>query len=366
MRKTILILPDLSTTVDGESVLRQSLPGLAEMAERGEVAKLEILPEVETPEAIFLGLNPKEASLAQGPLTIAALGADPPERSTHFHLSLMAIEDGIVNEHEHSLPPEQVDLVLAKLVTLNTRTLTIVRGEGADHGLVWEGLGDVGAHSPGAASGKPYREVLLEGDNEVAFRRMIDDSVNILSELEFNAERIDQGLQPINLIWPWGPGVRRRLPNLALRRGEPGVVISNSLRLAGFTRLVGYRHLDRSLMRKGMNAQWAAIASRASKESALVVYSDSFSELRRENKLEEAAWLIHEIDDVFIQPLLESAKETPAELFLASPSQKAMGLGVTFSSGNLITSSIPLDERALEERLPRKGLGDWVDLILSP
>jgi len=366
MRKTILILPDLATTVDGESAPRQNLPGLASMAERGEVSKLEILPEVETTEALFLGLNPKDVSMAQGPLTIAALGADPPERSTHFHLSLMAIVDGIVHEHQHALPPEQVDLALAKLERLNTRTLRIVRGEGADHGLVWEGLGDVGTHSPGTASGKPYRVVLPEGDHEVAFRRMIDDSVNVLSELEFNAERMDQGLQPINLIWPWGPGVRHRLPNLALRRGEPAVVVSNSLRLSGLSRLVGYRHLDRSMMRQGLNAQWAAITSRASGESAMVVYSDVFTELRREKMLDEASWLIKEIDNVFIQPLLEGAKESPAELLVASPSPKSTGLGVTYRSGNLASSSLPFDERALEERLPRKGLGDWVGLILSP
>ncbi len=97
MRKVTIVVPGWLAGNDGDSILRQSLPALARLAEAGELAKVAPLPEVETPEALLLGLAPDKVRLAQGPLMVAALGADPPERSTHFHLSILSLTDDAVS-----------------------------------------------------------------------------------------------------------------------------------------------------------------------------------------------------------------------------------------------------------------------------
>lgn len=365
MRKIIFIAPDWLASEGRESVLRQNLPGLARLAELGELHKLSALPKTETPEAQVLGMAPHQAELAQGPLTVAALGADPPERSTHFHLIPMALQDGVLVAHRLELPPEQVDLAMARAKVLNTKTLTIVPGEGADHGLVWEGLGDIGTTGPESADGQPYRTCLPQGDNEPALRRFIDDSVNLLSELEFNDERIDQGLPPINILWPWGQGVRRRVPNLALQRGEPIEVVSPSLRLAGLARLAGYRHASRSLLARGLNADWRGLADRALNGRTTLIWTPVFQELRTGEQIEEASWLSKEIDEKFIGPILDSAVEVPTRFSILVPSGEGEGLGVDYETKMNAGNVVPFDERALEERLAVRQLHEGIAGLLE-
>lgn len=365
MRKIILIAPGWLSADGNEPVLRQNLPGLSQMAERGELSKLSPLPKTETPEAQVLGLAPNQVELAQGPLTISALGADPPDRSTHFHLSLMSLDDQTLRQHQLELPPEQVDLVMARAKTLNTKSITVVVGEGPDHGLVWEGLGDLGTTSPTDSDGKPYRDCLPQGDNEPALRRFIDDSVNLLGELEFNAERIDQGLQPMNILWPWGQGVRSRVPNLALKRGEPIEVVSPSLRLAGLTRLAGYRHASRSLLSRGLNSKWQELAQRALAAKTTLIWTPVFQELRAQNQLEEASWLTHQLDENLIEPILTNALETSTHFAILAPNSDGEGLAVSYQTKMNSANVIPFDERALEERLTQSQMHEMVDSILS-
>ncbi|MBC8065270.1 MAG: hypothetical protein H7Y17_10595 [Chlorobia bacterium] len=366
MRKIVLILPGWLGEENEDSVLRQNLPGISRLAELGELSKLTPPPQTETPEALVLGMAPNLVNLAQGPLTIAALGADPPEKSTHFHLSPIALMDNVLHEHALDLPPEQVDFVMERAKNLNTRNLTIVVGEGTDHGLVWEGLGDLGTTNPHDANGKTYLQSLPQGDNEPALRRFIDDSVNILSELELNAERIDQGLLPINVLWPWGQGVRHRVPNLALQRGEPVEVVSPSLRLAGLTRLAGYRHAPRNLIDRGLNANWQTLAKKLLGGSTTVIWCPVFQELREKDQLEEASWLSKEIDEMFVDPILASARELSTRFAILSPSQAGNGLSALYETKMNGSNVIPFDERALEERLAGRQLHEFVDAFLSP
>jgi hypothetical protein len=362
-RRWVVIFPEWLAS-DGDSVLRQNLPTLSAIAERGEVRKLAKIPEIETPESLYLGFGSDKVRLAQGPLTVAALGADPPVGSTHFHLSPMAFQDGIVSEHKLAVPPEQIEIVMDRSKKLNTKRLTIVDGEGLDHALVWEGRGDLGTTQPPEASGKPMRGVLPQGDNEPALRRFIDDSINLLSELEFNAERLDKGLLPINLLWPWGQGIRTAVPNLALMRGSPTTVLTDSLRLEGLSRLAGYRPQGRSWLGNGMNAKWQEAANKFGDATVLVCHA--FRRLRQENLLEEASWLTKEIDTWLLDPLFASAKETATDLAILAPSTFGQGLCLRYQTGGAPDSTLPFDERAIEERIGESGLSDVVDAVLQP
>ena len=365
MRKILFIAPGWLAEGDGESVLRQSLPALCRMAELGDLSQLSPLPSVQTPEALVLGMPPDRVRLEQGPLTVAALGADPPPRSTHFHLTPMALDGDVLVDINWDLPGEEVDLAMDRAKALNTSTLTIVAGENKDHGLVWEGVGDLGTKAPGLAAESGYRAALPEGDNETALRRFIDDSVNVLADLEFNARRIDEGLPPVNVLWPWGHGVRTEVPNLALRRGTPLWVSSQSLRLAGLTRLAGYRHSDRSSTRLGLNANWESVANQALGRDATLIWTPIFAELRAKEQLDEAHWLSKQIDDLLIDPILAHAREHPARFAVLAPSSSEKGLALVYETKMQGESVVPFDERALEERLRTGQMHELVDQILS-
>lgn len=368
MRRTTIILPAL---LGEPSILRQRLPNLERIAELGAIFKLRPVPAVETPEALYLGLKPTEGQLHQGPLTISALGADPPERSNHFHLSLLSFEDGVVRipkrpgltralATDAEIAPDHLRQILEFAQKLNTKALTIVKGEGLDHGLVWEALGDLRTVPPSACDGQEMKPNLPEGDGDVALRRFIDDSINLLSELEINQQRIDEGLPPFNLLWPWGQGVRAPVPNLALRRGEPALVMSSSRRLQGLTRLAGYRHVDRRDMGIGTNTRLAKMAELALAEPVSILLIDAVAAFREREMFEEADWFVRELDSVLLGPLLQHVLTNPARLCLLSPSGER-GLGATFETGDANVNSTPFDERSLDERhLPESNLWEAV------
>ncbi len=319
MRRTILIIPALLSTPESQSFLREPLPAFSRLAELGALSKVAEIPTSETPEAMILGLAPQAVTLNQGPLTVSALGFDPPERSTHFHLSLMSFDDGTATTPSALPTREEVELLLTTAKRLDTKLLTVLKGEELDHALVWEALGDMGTKPPSEVNGRNIRQNLPEGDGESTLRRFIDDSINLLSSLELNERRLDEGLQPFNLLWPWGQGVRTSVPNLALRRGEPAIVESNSMRLAGLTRLSGYRHADRAKFGKGLQTKLRSIAGRAATRDLTIIYIDVAEELRSQNKQEELAWFIRELDRELLQPLLEAHLKTTSKLTLIAP-----------------------------------------------
>ncbi|MEZ0325704.1 MAG: hypothetical protein ACAH95_07340 [Fimbriimonas sp.] len=346
MRRTVVIAPGLVGEPGGDSVLRQNLPSLQTLSELGMVCKLDAMPPLETPEALYLGMRPSEAQMAQGPLTVSALGADPPERSTHFHLSLLTLEHETVSKPAYVPTKEEERALWEVAKRLDTRSLTLLQGELLDHALVWEGLGDFLSWSPESGP-LTLKDHLPQGDAEVALRRLIDDSVNLLGELELNQKRLDDGLPPFNILWPWGHGRRVSVPNLALRRGEPAVVESGSLRLQGLTRLAGYSHVDRSLVGTAMKTKFSKVAQRCLTRELTLVLIEGATNLRELGRLEELEWFAKEMDRELLGPLLDDAIKLKSVVSVLAPSDTA-ALGM--SSASRSDRQLPFDERALEEK----------------
>lgn len=357
MRRTVLVVPDLVGVTGSDSPLRQTLPWMRTMAEGSLLLKVSDSPPIETPEALILGFTPAEGQLRQGPLTVSALGADPPEKSAHFHLSWLTAEDGVVQDSGLAATTEEVRIMLEMAVKLNTKVLTLVPGEGKDHGLVCEAPLDMGTTSAHNAIGKAIRDVRPDGDGESMLRRYIDDSINLLSGIPFNLERLDQGLPPLNLLWPWGHGLRFPVPNLALKRGEPAVVESPSMRMQGLARLAGYRHLDRNGFGRGLQTRLAKIAQRTLTRDLSIIWIPALSEFiatGAQETEEERHWFVREMDKELMAPLIQDARLNRNKVFLIAPnSGPDFGLALEFDGNEPKQNSLPFDERAREESVVR-------------
>jgi len=377
MRRTVLIVPGLLSGTGSDSFLRQKLPALSALAELGDIRRVTPVPESVTPEAMFLGLGPNSVGLQQGPLTVSALGFDPPERSTHFHLSLMSYADGIASTPSALPTSDEVDLLLKESKRLDTKLLTVLKGEVFDHALVWESLGDLETTHPSGLLGQNIGKLLPNGDGDVGLRRLIDDSINLLSSLDLNERRFDQGLPPFNLLWPWGQGIRTPVPNLALRRGEPAAVESGSMRVAGLTRLAGYRHIDRHLFGRGLQTKFRKVAERALNRDLTIVVVDAPMELRAKDKPEELEWFVREMDRELLQPLLDDCLNERDRVCLIAPgpvvpsesqgmAASAVGLSLSLEHGVIGNNVYPFDERSLDERkIPVQDLWALVDAAIT-
>ena len=152
------------------------------------------------------------------------------------------------------------------------------------------------------------------------------------------------------LSYPWGPGERTAVPNLALQRGQVTWVASGSLRLQGLSRLAGYRHESRGALGEGtsLRLEWLRSVAEDSLSSIFVI--DSFAKLRADEKLEECSWLISQMEGRLLRSLFEAALTGASRILVLAPSSTGQGLGLRFETGDKGANVFPFDERSLEER----------------
>jgi 2,3-bisphosphoglycerate-independent phosphoglycerate mutase len=366
MRRTVFVIPDLFGATPEDSPLVQKLETLRSMTELGELKRLNPLPPLETPEAIWLGMKPEEGQLRQGPLTVSAFGFDPPERSTHFHVSLLGYNDGNIIATPGQVSDEDLRLIQEQAKKLNTKTLTFLNGEDTDHALVWESFGDMQTNAASQVVGKEMKPFLPQGDGDRELRRFIDDSINILTSLELNERRIDEGIPPLNLLWPWGHGVRKPVPNLLLKRGERVHVESNSLRLAGLTRLVGYRHGNRQSFGAAINTRLKHLAEIALSDDLSIILLDAPQQLREKGMLEELHWFVNELDTQLLKPLFQNGLKNPARLAVIGTGPQG-GLSLNFETKMNSANIYPFDERTIEEKsVPKSNAWQEIERAIIP
>jgi 2,3-bisphosphoglycerate-independent phosphoglycerate mutase len=347
VRRVNIVLPGLVGANEDGSVLLEPSGLLAAIVGEGRVVRLAPMLPAVCPEAAFLGLDPAAHPIAQGPLTVAALGAAPPETSVHFHLSLCSVdEDGRLQDPG---PVEGLREVMGAAQRLNSRALTPLEGEGRDHALVWEeGSTELETTPIVSALGGGLFSQLPRGEGEDLLRKFVDDSVNLLGELESNHVRREEGLPPLNCLWPWGQGFRPRLPNLPLRRGDVAFVESGSLRLLGLCRLVGYGHGDRHRFGTGLKTDFSVVRDTALGHRVSLALVEATVEMRKHGRLDEIAYTLQQLESEVLAPLFAMRAREPFELRIASAGD-SMGLGLLYRSDRPGQGALPFDERVLDD-----------------
>ena len=349
MIRAVVVLPGLVTPDSEVDVLRESQRLLEPLSATGVVERISSVPNAWVPEAAWLGVDPLRVPVPQGPLTVSALKVDPPERSVHFHLNLGTLsEEGLVQEVGEAPSAVDIEVLKGLVQRLDTSALKSVWGWGTDHALVWErGSIELGTVPYADVVGKSVVGSLPEGDGESILRRYIDDSVNLLQDIELNRRRNGEGLQPWNILWPWGQGFRPNVPNLAVRRGEVAQVESRSLRLAGLSRLVGYRHGDLTKFGRRLLPDWTRLSHIAETHQPTVTLIESIEQATRARRWDEACAMFKTMMDSFVSPLLS---KRPFRLALFAPGLSGQtGLLLRYDSEVKQENRVPFDLRVVED-----------------
>ncbi|MCW5936129.1 MAG: hypothetical protein KIT11_02335 [Fimbriimonadaceae bacterium] len=361
--EALVVIPGVIARQGQASLLADLRGGWKSLPEQGRVVRLP--PADGFDERTWLGIAPEGAPPAQGPLTVAALGFEPPERSVHIHLSLASLDEA---GRIHTLPPRGLlvgrEAVEAAKI-LDTDRLTLLAADGVDHGLVWEsGSIELGLTPLAEAAGEDYRARLPDGDGEALLRRLIDDSVNFLSNLEFNLRRADEGLPMANLLWPWGAGFRPQLPNLALRRGQRARVFSRELRVLGLARLAGYQAEPPGSLGQAVFPRLDALATALAEERPTVTALDGVAEAREFGREEEAERYLSLVGERLLEPIL---RDPEGRLTLILPHEDGEGLALEFDGALPRDSAVPLDERVIGDRsVPMGRAHELVERLLRP
>ncbi len=330
-------------------------PVFRQLGVESKLFRFQLDPD-ETFEAAILGLS--DLVLDQGPLTVAAMGYNPPERSVQFHLSLLSAKG---DQIRCQVPPpslEEFKVIQEHLMRLNTKSLTVLFGEGLDHALVCEKRLDIRTTSPSIACLNGKQKSLPEGDSENDFRRFIDDSENLLAEQEFNHRRIDQGIPPINLCWPWGEGQLPQVPNRALELGYPWKVLARSIALRGLAKLCGFRPNKLALF-EFLDFSKLARDIQADPRSLVIIDVPPLPEGEEEQEV-----FLNRVTSLgvkLIDPLLERRRESKGDLVFVATNREKDGL-IAYVTKENERDHFPFDERSFtERRVPMLGLKNLLE-----
>lgn len=365
MPRLVLVVPGLLQTTMLDRLAES--PSLQRLASCASLHRFVLESEQDLEESSF-GLQPSDPHLAAGPLMVAALGHEPPPLSVHYCLTAMNFTDGTAQKLNYKITAAEWSELWLAATRLNSRLVTLLRGDGSENALVIETSSpEVSCNTPEEADNKPLKTILPEGVPEQILRQLIDDSVNLLSSLDFNKRREDEGLPIVNLLWPWGPGFRPVLTNLLTRRLEPCLVQSNSWNLAGLASLVGYRHSKRDAVGAGVNVQFDAAWERAKTSPANILFFKDFQSFLLQGGHDEAQFLFDRIDKLLLANLAAEPSSHSTQLLLISTDASKSGLVLRSDSRRETGNVYPFDERSISERaIPKIDLWSFVDDFLSP
>lgn len=344
-KRLICLLPGLLSDSEQNSVLRNAPPSLIRLAEEGMVFQLSE-SELSRNSLEWFGLNSEKYFVPYGSAVIADLGAYPPERSVRMAVQILSLDEseklsqitGKVNLEEK----KEIEKIFMKL---DSRKLVSVLGMQFEHGLVWEnGSLELKMVDPYEAIGKSWNEVLPVGEKDSLIRQWIEDSIDLLFRSEMNKRRFGEGLAPLSVFWPYGHGLQPELPNLALKRGEPVTLHSDSLSHRGMARMVGYWPSKKELLFEGMHLKeksYSHIQSQSGTQILDAHWFLAFSEIGRE---EEMAFAVEQFSKNLIEKWQE-AGEFYDLLLVATDHTNSNGLVLVRTEGMIQSQSVPFDER---------------------
>ncbi|MCP8317942.1 MAG: cofactor-independent phosphoglycerate mutase [archaeon] len=218
-------------------------PNMDFIAYHGSCGRLITLPqELDTGTDVaimgILGYDPRKFHTGRGPLEAAGIGVELNENDIAFRCNLITEKKGILIDYSagHIETEEAKELLKCiKDAYEKPREIEFFVGVSYRHLLVLKGnkySNRIKCTPPHDALNKPISEILPREIDEKGektartLKKMIISSKDILSDHPINRKRIEKGINPANMIWPWGHGMKPRFQPFYDAYGIKGAVIS--------------------------------------------------------------------------------------------------------------------------------------------
>lgn len=196
----------------------QNVP--AGMAPGSDVANLSVL-----------GYNPAANYSGRSPLEALSVGVQMDEDDVIFRSNIVTLTESepyaqktILDHSSGEISTEDADVLMDAIrAKFNSDTFQFYTGTSYRHILVWKGGRVCQLEPPHDHLGKVIGPYLPQ---EVALRRMMEESFDILNNHPLNLARAAQGKHKANSLWFWGAGTKPRVQNFYEKTGLKGAMIS--------------------------------------------------------------------------------------------------------------------------------------------
>lgn len=394
--KYVFLVPDGAaddplTELDGQTPLQAArTPNFDWLANRGRVGSVLTVPEGMYPGSdvanmALLGYPPARHYTGRGPIEAAALDVPLETRDVAYRCSLVATDGDTMLDYSAGHVTTEEARVLMELVQqkFGSRRFTFFPGVQYRHILRWtDGELHLRTTPPHDIQGKPLAPYLPEGDGAEALRRLIFDSLDLLDDHPINKQRRGEGKPAANTLWPWGQGLPLTLPSFFSQKGIKGAVITAVDLLRGLGKCAGLQvvnvpgatgYIDTNYRGK---AEYG-LAALDSGLDFLFLHVESPDESGHEGNIEHKIRSIEDIDRDVVGTLLAgfAKRKQPFRLLVAPDHATPIALRthrpgpvpfLLYDSTNEQNSSLPFDERALEDtRLIVEEGHRLIDLLLK-
>ena len=265
--KHIIILGDgmadwHNEALGGKTLLQHAhTPNADRLARMGRCGLLRTVadgfhPGSEVANSSILGYDQHVVYEGRGPLEAASIGVELADDDLALRCNLISLDGNLLRNHSCGrLETEDADILIKYLQEeLGNDRVHFYTGVQYRHLLVIKG-GNKHLHCtpPHDIPGKPWREYMLRAETPEA-----EETAQLLTELIYksqvllkyhplNAQRLEQGQDPISSIWPWGGGYRPQMMPLTERFSsqiQRGSVITAVDLIRGIGRYAGLKTID--------------------------------------------------------------------------------------------------------------------------
>ena len=226
--KHIIILGDGMADWPEESLGRKTLlqyahtPYMDMLAKKGQTGMLKTVPDgfhpgSEVANSSILGYDQTEVYEGRGPLEAASIGVDLAPDDLAIRCNLICIEDDKIKNHSCGrLETEESEVLINYLRKhLENEYVHFYIGVQYRHLLVIKGGNKyIECTPPHDVPGQPWQPLLVKPKIKEAqetadlLNDLILKSQKLLANHPLNIQRIQEGKDPANSIWPWAGGYR--------------------------------------------------------------------------------------------------------------------------------------------------------------
>lgn len=192
-------------------------------------------PGSEVANLTVLGYDPKTCYQGRGVLEAASQGVALKASDIAMRCNLICVKDGRIKNHSagHITTEEGGKLMTELQAKLGNPIIHFYPGLSYRHLLVLaQGSTEIDCFPPHDNVGQALSEVMVKARSSAAcltadlLNALIIRSYDVLADHPVNRDRVQNGKDPANYIWPWSPGHKPKMTPLTEQYGIKGAVIS--------------------------------------------------------------------------------------------------------------------------------------------
>ncbi len=314
-------------------------PYMDMLAKHGKTGMLKTVqdgfhPGSEVANSSILGYDQNEVYEGRGPLEAASIGVELAPEDMAIRCNIICIEgDHIKNHSCGRLETEEGDILIKYLQEeLGNERIHFYTGVQYRHLLVIKGGSKhLKCTPPHDVPLKPWKPLLVQPDLEAEAKSAVKselsatETANLINELivksqellakhPFNAQRIAEGKDPANSIWPWAGGYRPHMVPLTTTfpQIKKGSVITAVDLIRGIGSLAGLRCIDvegaTGLYDTNYEGKAKAAIEALKNDDFVYLHVEASDEAGHDGDLELKLQTIENLDKRAIGPIFEEVK----------------------------------------------------------